>query len=128
MYFHIHHSLFHHHAGCAGTGFRLAWENTEELWDEVDRGPQGKDMVPTDAISHIAGHGHLQLLRKLCSLFAFVSLCRACVYIYTCGLVSPVLMWVCVCVCFWPRADAQMKASGEDVPSNQKRRHEVSPD
>lgn len=71
--FHIHHSLSHrYHAGRAGTGFRPAWENREELRDEVDRGPQGKNMVPTDAISHIAGHGRLQLLRELWSLFAFV--------------------------------------------------------
>ena len=32
-------------------------------------------MVPTDTISHIAGHRHLQLLKHLCSLFVFVSLC-----------------------------------------------------
>lgn len=95
--FHIHHSPSHrHHAGCAGTGFRPAWENAEELWDEVDRGPQGKDMVPIDAISHIAGHGPL---RELCSLFVFVSPFPACVCIHARGLVSPVLMWVCVCVC-----------------------------
>ena len=87
----------------------------------MDRGPQGKDMVPTDAISHSAGHGHLQRLREVCSLFAFMSLCRACVCV-TCVNVG-----LCVCVCFWPRAEAQMKVSGEELPSNEKRRHEVSP-
>ena len=98
--FHTHQSpSHHHHAGRTGTGFSPAWENTEEQRDKVDRGPQDKDMVPTDTISHIAGHGCLQLLREPCSLFAFVSLCRACVCTYTRGLVPPVLMWVCVCVC-----------------------------
>ena len=38
-------------------------------------------------------------------------------------------MCVCVCVCagvcVWPRADAEMKAAGEEVLSNQKRSHEA---
>ena len=57
------------------TLFRPAWEYMEELQDEVDSGPQGKDMVPTDVISHISWHGYLQLLREMHSLFAFVSPC-----------------------------------------------------
>jgi len=44
-----------------------------------------------------------------------------------CVLVSAVFMCVCVCVCVWPRADTEMKETGEEVPSNQKRRHEASP-
>ena len=51
------------------------WENSEELREDVDRGPQWKAMGPTDVISHIAGHGRHQLLRELCSLFALVSQC-----------------------------------------------------
>ena len=124
MNFHIHHLPSHHHqAGHTEVGFRPAWENIEELGDEVDRGPQGKTMVPTDAISHISGYGHLQLLRVLCFLFTFVSPCQECVCIYIHGLVSPVIMWVCVCVCFWPRADAQMKVSGEELPRRKGMRH-----
>ena len=44
-------------------------------------------------------------------------------------LVSAVFMCVCVCVCVcvWPRADTEMKATGEEVLSNHKRRHEASP-
>ena len=96
-------------------------------------GPQDKDMVPTDAMSQIAGHGCLQVLREPCSLFAFVSLCRACVCTYTRGLVPRVLMWVCVCggsvcVCVWPSTDSQMKVSAEHLPSDEKGRHEASPD
>ena len=92
----------------------------------MDRGLKGKDMVPTDTISHIAGHGSLQLMRELCSLFAFVSLYQACVCIRKRGLAICVNMGLCVC--FWPRADAQMKVSGEELPSNEKRRYEASLD
>ena len=42
--------------------------------EEVDGELQLQDMVATDAVSAIAGHGHLQLLKHLCSLFSFVSL------------------------------------------------------
>ena len=74
--FFIHHSVsHHHHTCCAGHGFRLPWENLDELGEEVDREPQGQDMVLTDTISDIAGHGFLQLRKHLCSLFAFLSLC-----------------------------------------------------
>ena len=54
-----------------------------------------------------------------------------CVYMYV--LVLAVFMCVCVCVCLcvcvcvWPKADTEMKVTGEEVSSNHKRRHEVSP-
>jgi len=64
--------------------------------EEVDRELQVQDVVPTDAISDIAGHGHLQLLKHLCSLFVFVSPYRACVCIHMCACVA--CMGVCVCV------------------------------
>ena len=64
----------------------------------MDRGLKGKDMVPTDTISHIAGHGSLQLMRELCSLFAFVSPYQACVCIRKRGLAICVNMGLCVCV------------------------------
>ena len=35
-------------------------------------------------------------------------------------------MCVCVCVCVQPRADAEMKAAGEEVLSNHERSHEVT--
>ena len=47
----------------------------EEFMEEVDREPQGQDMVPTVAISDIAGCGMFHLLIHLCSLFLFVSQC-----------------------------------------------------
>lgn len=76
MNFHIHHSVSHNHQTCcAGSGFRLPWEHTEEFVEKVNREPQGQDMVPTVAIPDIAGLGRLHLLKHLCSLFAFVSPC-----------------------------------------------------
>ena len=67
------------------------------------------------------------LLKHLCFLFASVSPCRACVCMYVCACVSYVCVCVCVCVCVWPRADTEMKVTGEEVPSNHKRRHEAFP-
>ena len=59
MNVHIHHSMAqHHHTCCIGSGFRLPWENMEELGEEADRKPQGQDMVPTDSISDIAATNH----------------------------------------------------------------------
>ena len=37
-----------------------------------------------------------------------------------------VCVFVCVCVCVRPRADAEMKATGDKLLSNHKRRHERS--
>lgn len=45
--------------------------------------------------------------------------------VYTHVLVLAVFM--CVFLCIQPRADAEMKATGKEVLSNQKRRHEVFP-
>ena len=93
---HIHQSVSHHdHTCCTGRGFRLPSENREVFGEEVDSELQVQDVVPTDAISDIAGHGHLQLLKHLCSLFVFVSPYRACVCIHMCACVA----CVCVCVC-----------------------------
>ena len=61
----------------------------------VDRETKGQDMVPTDAISNIAGHERLQLLKYLCSPFAFVSPCRARVCIHACACVVRVYVDVC---------------------------------
>ena len=91
----------------------------------MDRETKGQDMVPTDAISNIAGHERLQLLKYLCSPFAFVSPCRARVCIHACACV--VHVYVDVCECFQPRADAEMKVRGKEVSRNQKRRQEASP-
>ena len=72
---HIHQSVsYHDNTFCTGRGFRLPLENREVFGDEVDGELQLQDMVATDAVSAIAGHGHLQLLKHLCSLFSFVSL------------------------------------------------------
>ena len=60
---------------CAGSGFRLPWENIEEFVEELNRETQGQHMVPTVTISDIAGLGHFHLLKHLYSLFAFVSPC-----------------------------------------------------
>ena len=68
------------------------------LREEVDRELQVQDMVPTDAVSAVAGHGHLQLLNHVCSLFSFVSPYRACVCIHMCACVACVCVCVCVCV------------------------------
>ena len=68
------------------------------LREEVDRELQVQDMVPTDAVSAIAGHGNLQLLKHVCSLFSFVSPYRACVRIHMCACVACVCVRVCVCV------------------------------
>ena len=69
-----------------------------EIGEEVDRGTQGQDMVPTDTTFDIAEHEHLQLLKYLCSLFAFVPHAEhVCVYMHV--PVSSVFMWMCVCVC-----------------------------
>ena len=66
------------------------------LGEEVDRMLQVQDMVPTDAVSAIAGHGHFQLLNHVCSLFSFVSAYRACVcpaiLIPACASSSPVFL------------------------------------
>ena len=122
--FHIHHLASHHHLTCCtGSGFRVPWENTKEI--AVDRETKGQDMVPTDAISNIAGHERLQLLKYLCSPFAFVSPCRARVCIHACACV--VHVYVDVCECFQPRADTEMKVRGKEVSRNQKRRQEASP-
>ena len=55
-----------------------------------------------------------------------------CVYIHTWACATCVnvglCVCVCVCVCFWPSTDGQMKVSEEQLPSDEKRRHEVSPD
>ena len=52
---HMHHSVAqHHHTCCIGSGFRLPWENMEELREQVDRKPQGQGMVPADSISDIS--------------------------------------------------------------------------
>ena len=56
-----------HHTCCAGSGFRLPWENMKELVEEVNRKelvedmnrePQGQGMVPTDYIPDIAETTH----------------------------------------------------------------------
>ena len=99
MILHIHQSVSHHdHTCCTGRGFRLPSENTEVLGEEVDRELKVQDMVPTHVISDIAGHGSLQLLKHLCSLFAFVSPYQACVCIHMCVCVACVCVCVCVCV------------------------------
>ena len=54
-------------------------------------------MVPTDTISHIAGHRHLQLLKHLCSLFVFVSLCLPRVCLHRFAYVACVCVSFCVC-------------------------------
>ena len=95
------------------------------LGEEVDRELQVQDMVPTDAVSAIAGHGHFQLLNHVCSLFSFVSAYRACVCIHMCACVACVC--VCVCVCLQPREKAEINATGGEMSSNQKRRHKASP-
>ena len=117
----------HDHTCCTGRGFRLPSENREVFGEEVDRELQVQDVVPTDAISDIAGHGHLQLLKHLCSLFVFVSPYRACVCIHMCACVACVCVCVCVCVCLQPREKTEINATGEEMPSNQKRRHKASP-
>ena len=89
----------------------------------MDRESQGQDMVPTVTISDMAGLGPVNLLKHLCSLFVFVPHAEyVCVYMHV--LVSAVCVCVCVCVCVQPRADAEMKATGDEVLSNRKRRHE----
>jgi hypothetical protein len=124
--FHIHHLVSHHHLTCCtGSSFRVPWENTEEIVGEVDRETKGQGMVPTDAISNIVRHERLHLLKYLCSPFAFVSPCRACVCMHACACV--VCVYLDVCECFQPRADAEMKVTGEEVSRNQKRRQEASP-
>ena len=96
---HLHQSVSHQdHTCCTGIGFRLPSEKREVLGEEVDRELQVQDMVPTDAVSAIAGHGHFQLLNHVCSLFSFVSAYRACVCIHMCACVACVCVCVCVCV------------------------------
>jgi len=57
--FHMHRLVAHkHHTCCAGSGFRLPWENMKELVEEVNREPQEQGMVPTDYISDIAETTH----------------------------------------------------------------------
>ena len=46
------------------------------------------------------------------------------VFVYT---VCLCLHSVCVCACVWPKEDVDMKATGEHVLSNHKRKHEASP-
>ena len=96
----------------------------EILREEVDRELQGQDMVPPDSISNTAGHRHLQLLKHLCSLFMFVSLYQACkcIHVYACVA----FVYVCMCVFVWSRKKAEIKATREEIPSNQKRRHKAS--
>ena len=50
-------------------------------------------------------------------------------FVYTPVFVSAVCVCVCVCVCacVWPKEDVDMKATGEQVLSNHKRKHEASP-
>ena len=84
------------------------------LREEVDRELQVQDMVPTDAVSAIAGHGHFQLLNHVCSLFSFVSAYRACVCIHMCACVA----CVCVRVCLQPREKAEINATGGEMSSN----------
>ena len=100
----------------------------EELQDKVDRVPQGKYMVPTDDISHIAGHRCPSPERAVFPVCVCVPVLSMCVYINMWACVTCVNMGLCVCVCFWPRADTQMKVSGEEQPSDEERRHEVSLD
>ena len=45
-----------------------------------------------------------------------------CVYTHVCLY----MLAVFVCVCVQPRAEAEMKAAGEEVLSNQKRSHEAT--
>ena len=82
-------------------------------------------MEPTDIVSHIAGHGRLQLLKHLCSLFVFMSLylaqgTQACVHRRACV--------ARVCVCVWSATDTEVKVTEHETWSNQKRRHEASTD
>lgn len=46
----------------------------------MDRDPNMQDMMPTDAISHIAIHRHFQQLKHLCSLFVSLCLAHMCVH------------------------------------------------
>ena len=48
-------------------------------------------------------------------------------YLYTRMCLCRLCVCVCVCVCVWPKEDIDMKATGEQVLSNHKRKHEVSP-
>ena len=76
----------------------------EELREEVDRELQGQDMVPTDTIPDVDGHGCLQLLKHLPCL----RLCTHAEHI-TCAYVTCVYVSVFV----RPKADAEIKETGE---------------
>ena len=90
----------------------------------MDREPQGQDMVPTVTISDIAGLGHVNLLKHMCSLFVFVPHAEyVCVYMHV--LVSAVCMCVCVCVCVCPaQGICRDEGNSRRGVSNRKRRHE----
>ena len=82
-------------------------------------------MVPSDTISVIAGHGSSAPETPVFPVCVRVHVPSMCV----CTRVCLCHLSLCggVCVCVRPRADAEMKATGEEVTSDQKRRHEASP-
>lgn len=88
--------------------------------------PKGQDTEPTDIISHIAGHRHLQLLKHLCSLFVFVSLCLPCMCLHRYAYIACVCMFFCVCACAWPTSNAEVTVTEHETWRNKKRRHEAS--
>ena len=93
---------------------------------KVDREPQGQNMVPTVPSPTLQDS---VILTTWNTCVACLHLCpcaeHVCVYMHV--LVSAVCVCVCVCVCVLPRADAEMKVTGEEVLSHHKRRHEASP-
>ena len=55
-----------------------------------------------------------------------VCICVPVLSMCVCTHVCLFMLAVFVCVCVQPRAEAEMKAAGEEVLSNQKRSHEAT--
>lgn len=111
---HIHRLASHHHHK-ARNDLRLAGDNTEQLGKKWTGIPKGQDTEPTDIISHIAGHRHLQLLKHLCSLFVFVSLCLPCMCLHRYAYIACVCMFFCVCACAWPTSNAEVTVTEHET-------------
>ena len=79
--------------GAASGWLRMILKDQGKKWKGIQK---RQNVVPSDCISHIAGHRHFQLLKHLFPV-CVVSLCPAWVRFHACASVAH----VCLCVCLF---------------------------
>ena len=84
-------------------------------------------MVPTDAISHIAGYQASSATETpVFPVCVCVTVPSSCVFTQVCLCHLCLHVFVYVCACVWPTSDAEMKVTEYETWRNKKRRLETS--